>query len=215
MENNYNFQHKCPSVQHYQLYLNNEGDADFKEQFTEHLSECHLCAEAIDGYKVVKIGNIEHVLRSSSRKFKLKIGTPQLFKIKYFQYAASIVILLGITVLFFGKNRSLVDSNQVGLSDYSFIIETPVVGVKTLTAKTSEQFIYINSCNRIAYNDQFISTQELKNSIKKLKNVSLLRIEVAMEDNACATEIINEIKRECSVPVLTISNSKSIKKLTS
>jgi len=208
--NKYNFQDTCPSTQNYENYINNTGDQLFINAFNKHLANCELCNEAMQGYKNAGIKGLSELLNNQSEKFSPNKKGIAKYTIGILKYAASIIILLGITAIYLNQqNSSLINSEALSF-DYNLLINSKTLKNKTLVQKTNEQFIYINSCNKIAYNDQFLTTMELQKNLKFQKNIKSIRIEVATSSIDCAQEIINSIKNDYSVPVITISSSNKL-----
>lgn len=214
MEKEYNFHKTCPSIQDYETYLNKSGDTIFLEAFKQHLENCELCREAINGYETAEIKNIKTLMQEVSNSFITKQIKPKWFNKRIIRYAASILILVGVSSLLLIQQNKILNS-QSGNIDYGLLIENTALSNKTLVKKSQEQYIYISSCDKIAYNDQFLSAIELSEKIKTQENIISFRVEVATQDFDCASKIISSIKNQYSVPVLTISNSKGVKKLTS
>lgn len=206
MEYIYNFNSKCPTVHDFETYLQNSGDANFSLAFKSHIEECEICNEAILGYQNEDIRNISNLLQKPLKQIYLKAGKSSLTIFKTISYAASIIIFLGVSsLLYFNQNQQVINYQALGF-DYSMLYETQPLKNKTLSQKSTEQFIYISNCNKIAYNDQYLSPDMLNEALKEQKNTTLIRIEVGNDNYDCTNKIINSIKNNQSVPVLTIKN---------
>ncbi len=213
MKELYHFDYKCPSSADYEIYLNNTGTPEFLLAFNLHLKKCKLCTEAVEGYKSMQITDIRSATQQVSQKLLPK--TRSIVNAQVLAYAASVAILLGIaSFILFGKSKENLAQHDTAF-DYSMLENNGPNINKTLAPKSSEQFIYIGSCDKIAYNDQFLSPSELEKKLKAQKNVSSITIEVGTNNYECANQIINNIKKDQSAPVITFSKTGGIKKLTS
>ena len=208
----YEFHIKCPSVDQFESFLQNRGDSDFRRAFKDHLNSCELCNEAIQGFQSTNINKIGKLLHPASKSIKTIIGKQKNIFIRTLAYAASIILLIGASIAYYTIQNSRTINNPSIAFDYSLLIKHNTTNTKTLTQKTGEQFIYINNCNKIAFNDQFLPPEKICEVLKSKKHITLIRIEVATEDYKCANRIINSIKNNQTTPVITI---KGIKKLTS
>lgn len=215
MAKTYNFQKKCPTLFDFETYLKNTGSPDFNEEFKLHLIECEFCMESVTGYQTAGITSITELLKPSSKAIMSNVQKSSNYKIKIFSYAASLVLLIGLSVFYITQQNNALNNNEANYYDYDLIIEKQPTKNKKLVKKTNDQFIYINSCDKIAFNDQFLSANDLNEKLKEIQHINLIRIEVSTDDYECATKIINTIKRENIAPIITISSSGKIKKLTS
>jgi len=212
MKTNYNFLDKCPTANDYETHLNSTGSSDFNEAFKLHLKSCELCNQSVQGYKNAGLTSISESLQSTSKTFKKNTNTPTRVLFKTVGYAASIIILIGISAAYFSHNNKHKSNQRENNFDYTMLIENNSTKSKTLAKKTNDHFIYIGTCDKIAYNDQFLSSRELIENLKNQKNINLITVEVAAGDYNCASVIINSIKLENLAPIITIS--RGTKKLT-
>ncbi len=200
--NTYNFNIKCPSLSDMYKYINNAGSEDFTKAFKQHLNSCELCRDAVEGLRNT---TIDIVSKKTTKTRKHLFSEHRLFdKTQLLAYAASIIILLGISVKYFHNSNS-VDAIQYSNIDYTAFSQKTSISNKKLIEKSNDIFIYINSCNKIAYNDRFLSQDKLEQLIKSKKNASLIRIEVSSDNYMCANKIIDKIKNSITdIPVITI-----------
>ncbi len=210
---NYNFNKKCPTINQFETFLQNKGNTDFNSAFNNHLNHCELCNEAIQGFQSANINKISELLNSASQNIKIKAGKQKSIFIKTLAYAASIIILIGASIIYNTIKNNKTGNQQILAFDYSLLINLNPTNNKTLTQKTTEQFIYIDNCNKIAFNDQFLPPSKIYEALKNNKHITLIRVEVATDNYKCANRIINTIKNNQTIPVLTIT--KGTKKLTS
>jgi len=200
--NTYNFNIKCPSLSDMYKYINNTGNEDFTKAFKQHLNSCELCREAVEGLQNTNINVVsEKTAQTQKQLFGIHHSSK---KYRFLAYAASIIILLGISVKYFHNSNS-VDAIQYSNIDYTAFSQKASISNKKLIEKSNDIFIYINSCNKIAYNDRFLSQDKLEQLIKSKKNASLIRIEVSSDNYMCANKIIDKIKNSITdIPVITI-----------
>ena len=206
----YSFQETCPTAKDYENYLNNSGDKLFIDSFNNHLDNCELCNESIQGYKNSDIKRISQLSDNQTNKFQPNKKGFAKYTISLIKYAASVIILLGISAIYLNHQKSSIVNTEALSFNYSLLLNSKSTKNKTLVQKTNEQYIYINNCNSIAYNDQYLSAKELQENLKLQKNIKSIRIEVATNSIDCAQEIINSIKNDYSVPVITISSSNKL-----
>lgn len=204
MRDRYNFEDRCPSAHDFEQYLQNSENVKFTLAFKKHIEQCELCNEAIQGFQMSNISNINNLLKSASNQFNKKIVKNGRFIFKILSYAASIILLIGISSVFYNiQNQKIIDYQALNF-DYSMISENSTQRHKTLAKKSTEQFIYIGNCSKISYNDQYLSPDMLNKALNAQKGITLIRVEVGNDNFDCTNEIINSIKRNQSVPVLTI-----------
>jgi hypothetical protein len=109
---------------------------------------------------------------------------------------------LSLNYLYTGNTTSYIQYQDINYTAFS---QKTSVSNKKLLEKSNDIFIYINSCNRIAYNDRFLSQKKLEQLIKSKKDISLIRVEVSSNNYACANKIIDNIKNSITdIPVITI-----------
>jgi len=209
IKNIYNFQKNCPSVSHYEAYLNKTGESEFMEAFEKHLTNCQICQLAIEGFKSNNIYNLNECLKKPNDIFISKIRNTKRIRLYKLAYAASAIIIIGISIFTLSQKSNNIINTENSFTEYSIIDTEPLYNQKILSKKSTDQYIYINNCNQIAYNDQFLTADELKNALKSKKDISSIRIEVGTTDFNCASIIINNVKQIQSVPILTIRNLKS------
>lgn len=207
MNNNYNFNNICPSFSQYKLYFEGRGSTEFNIAFEKHINDCVLCAEAIEGYKNADFVKIEQKLNIAQKEFNNKTNKHYSNQ-RLLAYAATILIIVGAFSIAIWSNKTVPNYDQAMLFDYSLLIqENNNSGQKTLSKKSTEQYLYINSCNTIAYNDQIINIHEI-NSIKSLSDANLIRVEVANGYGKCALDLIKNIKKSYNIPIITIKEQK-------
>lgn len=215
MKTHYTFAEKCPTVNDYETYLKGTGTVQFNEAFKLHLTTCELCNTSIQGYQTSGIKTPSDLLHSNSNVFRLKTKNSTHFQLKILSYAASLALLIGLSAIYISQQNKRLTFQEAANYDYSLFIENQPDKNKKLTKKTTSHFIYINNCNKIAFDDQFLSADELAVKLKNQKNISLITIEVASNNYECSTRLINAIKSHNNAPTITISSSREIKKLTS
>lgn len=206
MNNKYNFNNTCPDFNQYKTYIDGTGTNDFKLAFNEHIKECQLCANALEGLKQTNLIEVEQKLSDANKLFGAKTQKHYSNQ-RIFAYAATILLIIGAFSIGIFSNSSLPNYEQANLFDYSLLIQENSSGQKTIGKKQDQQYMYISNCNTIAYNDQLISIDDIK-EIKTLTSASLLRVEVADGDNKCAIELIEDIKKTYNIPVITIKSHK-------
>ena len=215
MKTYYTFAENCPSVNDYETYLKGTGTFEFNEAFNLHLTTCELCNNSIQGYQAAGITTPSNLLHSNTNAFSLKTKNSTKFQVRILSYAASILILIGLSAVYISQQNNRLTYQEANNFDYSLVVENQPDKNKKLIKKTNSHFIYINNCNKIAFDDQFLSADELAEKLKNQKNISLITIEVASDNYECTNNIINTIKRQNNAPTITISSSGGIKKLTS
>lgn len=215
MKTHYTFAEKCPTVNDYESYLKGIGTVEFNEAFNMHLTTCELCNTSIQGYQTSGIKTPSDLLHSNSNVFRLKTKNSTHFQLKILSYAASLTLLIGLSAIYISQQNKRPTFQEANNYDYSLFVENQPDKNKKLTKKTTSHFIYINNCNKIAFDDQFLSADELAVKLKNQKNISLITIEVASNNYECSASIINAIKSQNNAPTITISSSRGIKKLTS
>ena len=209
MNNRYNFIIECPTVDDYEDYLQGKRDGTFNKAFNNHLENCEICTTAVQGFKLNNTTTINNLLLHPSKQFSRKIGKSKIQLFKTLRYAASIIILLGISSVLYIINNKNIANYQAMSIDYSMFYETVQPNNnKTLVRKSTEQFIYINNCSQIAYNDQYLDSEKLVEVLKKQETTTLITVEVGVSDHNCANTIINAIKNNQSAPVISIRKTK-------
>lgn len=208
MENKYNFDNICPDFNDYKQYLEETGSEEFTKLFNEHIQKCSLCKDAIEGYKTANLYHVETKLIEAKNLFSKKTHK-HYSNFRLLAYAATILIIIGVFSIAITTNNTAPNYEQASLFDHSLLIQENSEGHKTLSKKSNEQYMYISSCNTIAYNDQIIDIDKI-DKIKGLSDASLLRVEVAVENNECAFDLIENIKKSYNIPVLTIKERKQL-----
>ena len=204
MGNKIDFGNRCPSANDFEMYLQNRSGSTFMKSFDLHIDECELCSEALVGFKEAEVKDVSGLLQKSTAKFYSSRDNNITKLYRTIGYAATIVVLLGISTVMYIVSNQKTDYYQTLGFDYSVLYEQQPLKNKTLSQKSNEQFVYISSCNKIAYNDQYMTIEMLNEALDTQKNATLIRVEVANDNYECANEIINLIKNRHSIPVLTI-----------
>ena len=200
-----NFLDKCPSVADYETYLQGCGCERFNIAFDNHIANCNLCEEAIEGYKAIGADRISRLLKSPTKQLGFNKRGEDFSLYKTLSYAASIVILLGISTILYTLQYSKDIGSPESYFDYSMVSTSAIaLKTKTLINKSTEQFVFIDNCNNVAYNDQYLSPERLNEVLKSQKGITLIRVEVGDGNKECAGRIIESIKKHQSAPVLTI-----------
>jgi hypothetical protein len=198
----YNFNTKCPSLDDMYKYIDKRGSNEFVAAFEQHLSNCELCKDAVEGLQNTNINVVNQKISATQKQ--LFNSQHSFKKYRFWAYAASIIILMGLSLnyLYTGNTTSYIQYQDINYTAFS---QKTSVSNKKLLEKSNDIFIYINSCNRIAYNDRFLSQKKLEQLIKSKKDISLIRVEVSSNNYACANKIIDNIKNSITdIPVITI-----------
>lgn len=197
------YTHRCPSSSNFELYLAGNGNGLFISEFESHIKECQLCNEAIEGYKLMQLTSTPLIKDSyPSAKPHTK------FNIKWIGYAASIVIVFGL--MFFGNNQIANRSLNENMAFVNTESDYEPQHNKRLNHKSSGEYWYISSEQKIAINDQLISEKQVETAT----NVSTNRVYVQVEssNNDFNQQVIQTIKSKTSAPVLSYSKTKWGKK---
>lgn len=194
-------QTKCPSANEYTMYLNGKGSEDFILWFDEHLKNCELCNEAVEGYKLNNLlnANIQPPISIESvHDFKIK---------KFIPYAAAAVILVAVFFSnpiknnWFGNNY-LAEDAFTNKANYN----------KKLLHKTSAEYWYISESNNVSLNDQLVSKDDIEASILLKTKSEAVFVQVESTNTKTSEVVISKIKENHSVPVYTYSKQKGLKR---
>lgn len=194
-------QTKCPSANEYTMYLNGKGSEDFILWFDEHLKNCELCNEAVEGYKLNYLLNNEFEL---PKKVKMRNN----FNVKkLLPYAASVAVLIAV---FFSSTikDQLFERNY--LAEDAFTNKANYN--KKLLHKTSAEYWYISESNNVSLNDQLVSKDDIEASILLKTKSEAVFVQVESTNTKTSEIVISKIKENHSVPVYTYSKQKGLKR---
>lgn len=202
---------KCPSANQFEKYLHNQMQKSELVAFVNHLEQCEICKQAIDGYLGAGISNPKLYLQKSDKTFLQKKST----SVKtFFQIAATAIIMLGL-----GFSIKLIlnqwkNNHQMAMSNCEPVTSAQYRGSKKLLNKSKNQYLYLGEKHAFFINDQMVSKSQLNKPQTFNSSTAKIIIQVENSNYRQSAQIINQIKSQHQVPVLTIRNIGSNRKVT-
>ncbi len=196
-----NTMEKCPSNTDFSKYINGSAEDSFIVLFEEHIKQCALCKEAIEGYKEACL--LYDTSKLTFNQPTIKTDIRKLSVSKWTAYAAAIAVLFSITFLFINRNHKF--NNHYAHADVQ------MNNNKKLMHKTTTNYWYVGKNETIAVNDKLISQDELPNAYAIADDKVQVIIQIEDEQGARADKIISSIKLNQKVPVYTISKQRGLK----
>jgi predicted nucleic acid-binding Zn ribbon protein len=192
------YKNHCPNAEDYQLYLNQQMEEKKLAAFENHLKECPLCKESIEGYKITLTHNVPRLNKKQSalRNTIYMWGS----------IAASILILVALSLSWLLNDNLKMNSEEL-YSDLP-ILESPEfmqanTGTKRLSHKTEAEYWYYGDNNKVKLNDQIVDKSHITTILETTKSNSPIFIEVATKQNSEADSFVNAVKANKSQPVYT------------
>ncbi len=196
---------KCPSAAEFEQYIKQTGSENFKTTFEDHLAECRLCAEALEGYKKSGINNITYFSANTTRKYNNQ-HTHHTFNLIQWSFAATIALLVGIsTFYFYNKNNQTYQNLATPLDNELIASESvPLNGQKKLTKNLNEQYWYLGENNVIAVNDVIVAQEAIEQIIKNTEPVESIIVEIKNADFEYGNQLVITLKNIQKAPVYTL-----------
>ncbi len=206
MKNNHLDQ--CPSAHEFTQYLSGKGSNMFRQRFEHHLTQCPLCADAVQGYRFMAATpvDIQHPNPYRNRTIRWQSAV---------SIAASVVLLIGIGLVATKLSTNPATPQPLAFSEPDWnLAPTPVKsdkGVKRLQANGSTAYLFVGADNQINLNDCRIAQSEVDKAMAQFKQKSEVMVEVETENTSQVNTLVNRIKTESGVNVYTFSKTRGIK----
>lgn len=209
------YSNRCPNSHDFETYLNQKGNPAFIQTFENHVNQCPLCQEALEGYQLTGIKTLGQYNKTRPN-FRNPYSKPNIW-LKQLGYAATILLVIGITTYNLWptqtKQMPYIESPVYSFNNNEFIGSKTTT--KILQNKINNQYWYIGSNDKLAVNDCFLAPGEIDKVLVNPSDASSITIQVENSDNTFNQKIIGKIKHHQKAPVFTVSISRGIKKLTS
>lgn len=202
MNNIYINTEKCPDKNAFNNYLNGGLSESELLSFENHLDNCSLCKESVEGYKAAFIeGYVFAKPKLKAIKQRNNNGR------RIVLYAVAATIILGLFLL---QPIKTLQNKSVYMSNSNSDIVT--TNNKTLMHKTEVKYWYIGTDDKIAVNDQFVPTSQISSISETDNHSSQVFIQVEETNQAIAEQFISTITSNLTVPVYMYSKQKGLKK---
>jgi hypothetical protein len=198
---------QCPKADDYTMFLSGKGSPEFNQAFNEHLQNCPLCSEAVEGYKAMN--EVPSALSMTLPGTKNLPSNQKRWVFYIMGTAASVLILMAGWWTLNKDNQSLNDRLADNPVTENVDYTSPLNKAK-LSNRVSENYWYV--CNDNVYvNDQVIKPQFINQVIDDIDPSKSLIIEVGCSCNDNVNKLINQIKNRKTVTILTFSKDARIK----
>jgi hypothetical protein len=200
----------CPSANDFDRYLDGIGPAEFTQAFDDHLKQCPLCRESIEGYKLANTSPARLKSRKSANKIFFESRHPNKW-ITWGSIAAGVIILAGLSTLIWHPRQSKIMFSANNIADPEFIPEniTNSTSPGKLTNKLTEDYWYV--CNQdIFINDQEINPTNIDAIIDNLNPSKPLIIEVGCACDDKLDQLVKKIKNRRNINIYTFSKDARV-----
>ncbi len=198
---------QCPTSHEFELYLSGKGNVTFNQRFEVHLTNCPLCAEAVEGYQKISASPIDIKARNPYRGKVIKWQSAA-------SIAASIALVMSVTFAALNYTQNRESQKVLAFTDTEtdlFVAGIKSQGPKKLAENSQSGYWYIGDQNHVEINDRRINSTELEAALKQSKSNGEIMVQVETTDYTKASEIINRLKNESGALVFTFSKSQGIK----